>query len=117
MTRRAASKLPLVLSIALLASLGGGAAYADLVPSPPPKPAGAKPAAAAPVKPAAAAQAKPGASAAPEQAAPADTDSAADVEAPQLSERAKQLLAIKWQNGPMTGSLGDIAEVAVPEGF
>jgi uncharacterized membrane-anchored protein len=36
---------------------------------------------------------------------------------PELTESQKKLLAIKWQPGPIKGSLGDIAEIDVPEGF
>lgn len=111
MARRAVSTLTFALSLSLAATLSGGSARADLAP-PRPAPA-AKPAAA---KPAAAPAAKPGPSGeADPSAVPGDDEAPGD--APQLSERAKALLAIHWQNGPMSGSLGDVAEVAVPEGF
>lgn len=117
MSRRAVSAIPVVLAFALLSTVGVGDALADLVPSRPAPPP--KPAAAAPAKPAAAAPAKPAASAEPapavEQANPGDGLAPGDGQP--IPEELKQILAIKWQPGPTTGALGDVAEVAVPEGF
>jgi uncharacterized membrane-anchored protein len=125
MRRRAISTLPLIISLALcipLATLGSGAAHADLpsphVPAPTPQPAVKKPAEPAATKPASTAAAK-GAPADPKAAAAAPDDSAAAVgeTQPQLSEADMLVLAIKGQKGPMTGALGDLAEIAVPEGY
>jgi uncharacterized membrane-anchored protein len=105
--------VPLCISLALAASISGGSALADIPPPPlpdPPRPV--KQSQPAPVKDSKTA-AKP---------APAPTAAPSDVELapqdmPELTERDKQMLAIKWQPGPLKGALGDIAEIDVPEGF
>jgi uncharacterized membrane-anchored protein len=116
MRRSAVPFLPLCISIALATSMTGGSALADL-PRPPP-PALQEPAkpASKPAKTAAAANAKASPSAAPTAEPSVDGDGTIPAEL-QLSERDKAILAIPWQPGPLTGALGAVAEIAIPEGF
>lgn len=116
MVRRAVVPVwPLVFSFALLGSLGATPALADAPPdvAPPSDKTAAKPrpGAGSPARPAAAAADDPAAAQGVDQGQPSDEPP------PEISERGKKLLAIKWQEGPVTGSLGDIAEVNVPEGL
>ncbi|NUQ76810.1 MAG: DUF2167 domain-containing protein [Polyangiaceae bacterium] len=112
MRRRRIPVAPLSIAIALSASLSGGSALADLPPTPPPPDmVDQRPATPKPTK-------------NPKTTAPADAPTAAPSDAelvpqdmPELTERDKQMLAIKWQPGPIKGTLGDIAEIDVPEGF
>lgn len=112
--------LALAIPAAALALGASPAARADVMVSPPVevKPVPAKPAAA---KPAPARPATPAPEAVPE-APPADPAASAGAAAgaeelpPEIPERARELLSIKWQPGPVSGSLGDIAEVKIPEG-
>lgn len=125
MKHRRSPRLAVPLSLALAipaAALAFGAspaARADVVASPPVevKPVPAKP---APAKPQAAKPAKPAPEPAPEAAPPDPAASAAAVPGldelpPEIAARARELLAIKWQPGPVSGSLGDVAELSVPE--
>jgi uncharacterized membrane-anchored protein len=109
--RRLAPVAPLSISLALAASISGGTALADVPPMPPPRPATTQTQPAKDAKTAA----KPSPNAAP-SAEPGDVELAPQ-DMPELSERDKQMLAIKWQPGPIKGSLGDVAEIEVPEGF
>jgi uncharacterized membrane-anchored protein len=116
MRRRRVPVVPLSISIALAASISGGSALAEApLPTPAPRPATPQSQPAKDPKAAAAAAAKPSPSAAP-TAQPGDLELAPQ-DMPELTERDKQMLAIQWQLGPIKGSLGEIAEIDVPEGF
>lgn len=119
MRRRRIPVAPLSIAISLAALISGGSALADLPPTPPPAPAPPRP---APPRPATTQPAKTPTTAAKPSPSAAPTAEPTDAEAvpqdmPELTERDKQMLAIKWQPGPLKGSLGDIAEIDVPEGF
>lgn len=103
-----------------LAGFMAGDAYADLPPTPPPPDMPKPKPAPAPKPNTGAANAKstapdPNAAAMP-SAVPLDPN-AAVLQEPQLTEKEKAFLAIKWQPGPVTGALGTMAEVNIPEGY
>lgn len=99
----------------VLAGAQAGDARADLAPPPLPAP---KPKAAAPAKPNAnTAKAAPDPSAAANPSAQPLDPNAALLQEPPLSEKEKAFLSIKWQPGPVTGALGTMAEVSIPEGY